>query len=151
MLTSTNVEYTSGNPPDEKRGRLRPSGEDTEQDVNDVFLAHKDRDEKVGDNSVSNLSGVCLVGRREANEHRYVGRKGNAEKSPVNGEEQIAEISNRLGVPLLDVLIIEVTIPVEGFLFVRDILRRTTERRSGDGIIRFRSGREIGGLRFLNS
>lgn len=40
IRTSTNVEDTSGNPPDSERGRLGPGGEDAEQGVDDVFLTH---------------------------------------------------------------------------------------------------------------
>jgi hypothetical protein len=91
------------------------------------------------------------VGRRKTDEYGHVGRKSDAEKPSVNGEEHIAEISNRLGVLLLDVLIVEITLPVEGFLFVRDILRRAIGTRSGDSILRFRSNREIDDLGFLSS
>ena len=135
--TSTDMEDTSGNPPDGERGGLGPGREDTEQGVDDVFLTHQDGDENVGDNGVGDLSGVRLVGRRETDEYGHVGREGDTEKSSVDGEEQVAGISDGLGVPLLDVLFILVTRPPEGLLFVGDILDRVSRRRrSGDGFLR---------------
>ena len=142
-LTSTNVEDTSGNPSDGERGGLRPGRKDAEQSVDDVFLTHQDGDEKIGDDGVGNLSGVCLVGRRETNEYGHVGREGDTEKPSVNGEEHIAEVPDRLGVLLLDVLLIEITLPVEGLLFIGDILRRVTGSRSRDSFLGFCSSREI--------
>jgi len=121
ILTSTNMEDTSGNPPDGERGGLGPGREDLEEGVDDIFLAHQDGDKKIGDDSVGDLAGVRLVSRRETDEYRHVGREGNTEKPSVNGEEQIAEIPDGLGVPLLDILSIEITLPIEGFLFVGDI------------------------------
>ena len=106
VRTSTNVEDTSGDPPDGERGGLGPSRKDLEQDVDDMFLAHENTDKKIGNDSVRNLPGIRLVGRSKANKYGHIGRKGETEKPPVNGEEQIAEVSNRLGVPLLDVLIV---------------------------------------------
>ena len=67
------MEDTSGNPPDGEGGRLGPGREDLEQGVDDVFLAHQDGDENVGDDSVRNLSGVRLVSRCEADEYGHVG------------------------------------------------------------------------------
>lgn len=118
------MEYTSGNPPNSERGGLGPSREDTEQYVDNVFLTNENRHKKVGDNSVGNPSGVCLVGRRKANKYGHVSCKGDTEKPSVNGEEHIADIPDWLGVLLPDVLVVEITLPVEGFLFVRNILRR---------------------------
>ena len=71
ILTSTDVEYTSGNP-DGERGGLGPSREDTEQDVNDVFLTHKDRDKKVRNDSVGNPSDVYLVSCRKVDEYGHI-------------------------------------------------------------------------------
>jgi hypothetical protein len=93
------VDYSSGNPPDNERGGLGPCREDLEQEVDDIFLTNKDRDAKVGDNSVGDLSGVRLVGRRKTGEYNHVGRKGDTEKPSVNGKEQIERISNGLGIP----------------------------------------------------
>ena len=84
------MEDTSGNPPDGERGGLRPSREDTEQCVDNVFLTHQNGDEKIGDDSVGNLSGVRLVSRRETDEHGHICREGDTEKPSVNGEEHIA-------------------------------------------------------------
>lgn len=129
---------------------MGPSREDFEQDVYDIFLTHKDPDEKVRNDSVGNLSGIRLVRRRKADEYGYVGRKGEAEKPSVNGEEQVANISDWFGVLLLDIFIIEITLPIEGFFFVRDMLRRGTESSFGDGNLRLRSGREIDDLGFFS-
>lgn len=143
MLTSTNMEDTSGNPPDCERGGLGPGGEDSEQGVDDILLAHQDGDKKVGDDSVRDLSGVCLVSCCEPDEYGHVGRKGDAEKPSIDGKEEVANISDRLGVLLPDVFIVQITLPVESFLFGRDILRRVARSSSRNTVCRFRSGRKI--------
>jgi len=122
IRTSTDVEDTSGNPPEEERGGLGPGSEDIEQGVDHVFLTHQDGDENVGDNSVGNLSGVRLVSCCETDEYGHVGREGDTEKPSVNGEEHVAEVPDGLGVLLLDILLIEITLPPDGLLSVRDIL-----------------------------
>lgn len=150
MLTSTNVKYTSRNPSDSERSGLGPSSEDIEQNVDDIFLANEDRDEKVGDDGVGNLSCVRLVGCRKADEYAHVCCKGDAEKPSVNGEERITEISNRLGLLLVDVLIIEITLPPGGFLFADGVSRAAVVNRSGDGTPGLRSGSEISDTGCLN-
>ena len=122
IRTSTDVEDTSGNPPEEERSGLGPGREDTEQGVDHVFLTHQDGDENVGDNSVSNLSGVRLVSRREPDEYGHVGCEGDTEKPSINREEHVAEIPDGLGVLLLDIFLIEITLPPDGLLSIGDIL-----------------------------
>ena len=116
------MEDASRSPPEEERGGLGPGREDTEQGVDHVFLTHQDRDGNVGDDSIGNLSGVRLVSCCETNEYGHVGREGDAEKPSVNGEEHVAEIPNGLGVFLLEILLVEITLPPVGLLFVGDIL-----------------------------
>lgn len=146
------MEDTSGNPPEEERGGLGPSREDTEQGVDDIFLAHQDGDENVGDNSVGNLSGVRLVGRREADKHGHVGCEGDTEQPSVSGEEHVAEIPDRLGVLLLDIFFIEITLPPEGLLLVGDILSRVARRsRLCNSFLGFLSGWEVDDFGSLNS
>jgi hypothetical protein len=116
ILTATDMEDTSRNSPNYQRSGLRPSREYLEQDVDNIFLSHKDGDEKVGDDSKSNLSGVRLVCRSETNEDRHVGRKGYAEKSSVDREEHISQVANGFGMRLFDVLFVQVTFPVEALL-----------------------------------
>jgi len=146
VLTSTNVEDTSGNPPDDERGKLWPGREYTEQGVDDVFLARQDGDQKIGDDCAGNLSGVRLVSRRETDEYGNVGREDNTEKSSANREQQIAEVSDRLGVLLLDILLVE---KQEHFSFVGNILRRVVGRsRSRDTYLGFHSGMEANDLGF---
>ena len=82
-----------------------------------MFLSHKDGDKEVGDDSISNLSGVRLMCRSETNEDRHVCCKGYAKKPPIYREEHIAQVTNGFGVFLLDVLLIQVTFPVESLLF----------------------------------
>ena len=80
------------------------------------------------------------MGRRETNEHGHVGCKGDAEEPSVSGKEPIAEVSDRLGVPLLDVFVIKVTIQIEDLLLVGEITgsRSCAFRfRGGGGIDNF--------------
>jgi hypothetical protein len=143
------VEDTSGNPPNDERGGLWPGREDIEQGVDDVFLTHQDGDKNIGDDGVGNLSSVRLVSRCEADEYGHVGREGDTEKPPVHGEEQVAKISDGLGVLLLDILLILITLPPEGLLFVGDILNGVARRsRSRDSFVRFHGGREIDDFEF---
>ena len=116
------MEDTSRNPPNRQRGRLWPSREDTEQGVDDIFLSHEDGDENIRDDGVRNLPGVCLMCRSETDEDRHVCREGDAEKSPVDREEQVAQITDRLGVPLLHVLLLQVSFPVETILPGSDVI-----------------------------
>lgn len=90
------------------------------------------------------------MSRCKTDEYGHVGREGDTEKPSVDGEEQVADISDGLGVLLLDVLFIFITFPPEGLLPVGDIL---TGAGGGprDGFLGFRSGREIDDFRFLNS
>ena len=90
-----------------------PGREDIKQGVDDILLSHKDGDENVGDDGVGNLSGVRLVCRSESDEDRHVGREGDAEKSTIDREEHVAQVANRLGMHLFDVLPFKVTFPVE--------------------------------------
>lgn len=146
------MKNTSGNPPNHERGGLGPGREDIEQEVDNIFLTHQDGDEDVGDDTISNLSCVRLVGRCETNKYGHVGREGDGEKPSVNGEEHVAEVPDGLGVLLLDVLLILVTLPPEGLLFVGDIdiLNRVGRRtRPRDAFIGSRSDREIDDRRFL--
>jgi hypothetical protein len=114
-------------------------------------LTHQDRDEKIGDNSVGNLPGVRLVSCRETDEYGYVGREGDTEKPSVNGEEQIVDISDGLGVFLLGVFLIEITLLVEACLFVGGVWSRVARRsRSRDSFLRFHDSREIDGFGFLS-
>ena len=131
---------------------MRPSREDVKQDVDDIFLTNKDRDEKVGEDSIGNLSCVRLVFRRKNDEDEHVGRERDAEEPSVNGKEHIAEISNRLGVLFLDVLAIEISLPPGGCLFVGDISKTTTARGGFiDGTPSFRSSNSgIDSFRSLN-
>ena len=120
------MEDTSRNSSNQQRGRLWPGSEDLEQDVDDIFLSHKDGDKKIGDNSVGNLSGVRLVRRRETDEDRHVRREGYAEKSTVDREEHIAQVTNRLGMFLFNVFLVQVAFPVETALFSPGDIGRTT-------------------------
>lgn len=106
-----------------------------------MFLTHQDGDEKVGDDSVGNLSGARLVSRCETNKYGHVGREGNTEKLSVNGEEHITEVPDWPEVLL-----------VEGSLLAGHILRRVARRsRPRDSFLRFCSGREADDFRFLSS
>ena len=111
------MEDTSRNPSNKQRSRLWPSREDLEENVDNIFLPHKDGDKKIGDYCVSNFAGVCLVCRGESNEDRHVRRESYAEKSSVHREEHIAQVTNRLGMLLLDVLLVQVAFPVEAIFF----------------------------------
>ena len=97
---------------------MGPGCEDTEQGIDDIFLAHHDGDEKVGNDSVGDLPGVRLVRSSKTNEYRHIGHKSDTEEPSVNGEKKVTNISDRLGVSLINVLIIEITLPVESLLFV---------------------------------
>ena len=116
------MENASRDPSDRQRGGLWPSREDTEQSVDDILLPHEDGDENVGYDSVSNLPGVRLMCRSEGDEDRHVGREGDTEKSTVDRKEHIAQVADRLGMPLLDVLILQVTFPVETILLGSKII-----------------------------
>ena len=122
VLTATNAEYTSRDSPDDQRGRLWPSREDTEQGVDDIFLPHKDGNKEARDDGVINLSGVCPMCRSENDEDRHVGNEGYAEKSSVDREEHVAQVANGLRMPLLDVLLFQVAFPVETILLGSDII-----------------------------
>ena len=110
------MEDSGRDPPDRQWGRLRPCGEDGVQVVDDIFLPHEDGDKDVGDDTVSYLSCVRLMCDSEGKENRHVGREGDAEKSPVYREQQIAQVTNRLGILLLYVLLFQVSFPVETLL-----------------------------------
>jgi len=116
------MENASRDPPDRQRGGLWPSCEDIEQGVDDILLPHEDGNKDVGDDSVSNLPGGRLVCRSESDEDRHVGREGDAEKSTVDREEHVAQVANRLDMPLLDVLIFQVTFPVETILLGSEVI-----------------------------
>ena len=111
---------TSRDPPDRQRGRLRPSREGAEQGVDDMFLPHKYGNKKVGDDGVSSPPGVRLMCRSGTDEDRHVGGEGYAEKSCVDREEQVAQVTNGLGVPLLFVLLFQITLPVESIFLGSD-------------------------------
>ena len=115
-LTTTDVEDASRDPPDQQRSRLWPSREDGEQGVDDIFLPNQDGDNKVGEDSVSDPSSVRLVCRGEPDENSHVGAECDAEEPPVDREKHVAQVSNGLGILLFDVLLIQVTLPVETIL-----------------------------------
>jgi len=116
------VENASRDPPDRQRGGLRPGREDIEQGVDDILLSHKDGDENIGDDCVSDFSGIRLVCRSESDEDRHVGREGDAEKSTVDREKHVAQVANRLGMHLVDVLLFQVTFPVETILLGSEVI-----------------------------
>ena len=116
------MENASRDPPDGQRGGLWPGREDTEQGVDYILLPHKNGDENVGDDGVSDLPGVRLVCHSESDEDRHVGREGDAEKSTVDREEHVAQVANRLGMPLLDILLFQVTFPVETILLGSEVI-----------------------------
>lgn len=91
-------------------------------------MPHKDGDKKVRDDGISNLSGVRLMCCSETDEDRHVGREGYAEESSVDREEQVAQVTNWLGMFLLDVFLFQVTFPVETILLGSDVIERTTGR-----------------------
>ena len=110
------MENTSRDLPDCQRCRRGPGSEDSEQGVDDIFLPNQDGDSKVGEDGVSDLSGVRLVCPNESDKDSHVGRKCDPEKPPVDREEHITQVTNELGVSLISVLLIQITFPVESIL-----------------------------------
>ena len=116
------MENASRDPPYRQRGGLWPGREDIEQGVDNILLPHKDGDENVGNDGVSDLPGVRLVCRSESDEDRHVGREGDTEKSTVDREEHVAQVANRLSMHLVDVLLFQVTFPIETILLGPEVI-----------------------------